>query len=58
MGESYKMRDELKIGGKVLSSRLFIGSGKTTNIKVPEIITASGSQVITMAVRRVDIQNP
>ncbi|WP_297522068.1 thiazole synthase [uncultured Clostridium sp.] len=51
------MKDELKIGGKVLSSRLFIGSGKTTNIKVPEIIEASGSQVITMAVRRVDLQN-
>ena len=51
------MNDEFIIGGKKLSSRLFIGSGKTSNILLPQIIAESSSEVITMAVRRVDFQN-
>jgi len=47
--------DNLIIGGKSLSSRLFIGTGKySTDAMIPEMITKSGSQVITVALRRVD----
>mmetsp|Transcript_18781 Transcript_18781/g.8751 ORF Transcript_18781/g.8751 Transcript_18781/m.8751 type:complete len:257 (-) Transcript_18781:466-1236(-) len=49
------MEDILQIGEKRLKSRLFIGTGKYSSDKlIPEIITASGSQVITVALRRVD----
>ena len=49
------MSDVLKIGGKELTSRLFIGTGKFASNKViPDVVVASGAQVITVAVRRVD----
>lgn len=49
------MLDPLIIGGISLSSRLFIGTGKySRNTLIPEVITRSGSQVITVALRRVD----
>ncbi|MHB0912758.1 MAG: thiazole synthase [Armatimonadota bacterium] len=49
------MSDILKIGGKELASRLFLGSGKfASNRVIPDVVTASGAQVVTMAVRRVD----
>ncbi|MBU5315878.1 thiazole synthase [Clostridium bornimense] len=52
------MSDKFIIGGKELTSRLFIGTGKYSSNKIiPEIIENSGSNVITMAVRRVDFQN-
>ena len=52
------MSDKFIIGGKELTSRLFIGTGKySSNKMIPEIIEKSGSNVITMAVRRVDFQN-
>lgn len=52
------MSDKFIIGGKELTSRLFIGTGKySSNKMIPEIIENSGSNVITMAVRRVDFQN-
>ena len=48
--------DILKIGGVELSSRLFIGTGKFSNNRlIPEVVRSSGTQVVTMAVRRVDI---
>ena len=50
------MSDILRIGGKELSSRLFLGSGKfASNSIIPDVVVASGAQVITVAVRRVDI---
>ena len=53
------MSDILKIGGRELTSRLFLGSGKFASNKViPDVVTASGAQVITVAVRRVDIAYP
>lgn len=53
------MSDRLKIGGKELTSRLFLGSGKFSSNKViPDVIAASGAQVVTVAVRRVDIAYP
>lgn len=48
-------QDALHIGGKTLSSRLFIGTGKySRNALIPEVVAASGSEVITVALRRVD----
>lgn len=52
------MNDNLIIGGLSLESRLFIGTGKyCTDAMIPEIITRSGSQVITVALRRVDFNS-
>lgn len=49
------MLDPFVIGGISLSSRLFIGTGKySRNTLIPEVVSASGSQVITVALRRVD----
>lgn len=50
--------DKFIIGGKELNSRLFIGTGKYGSNKImPDVIRESGSEVITMAVRRVDLDN-
>lgn len=47
--------DMLEIGGQSLHSRLFIGTGKLGNdALIPLIADASGAQVITVAMRRVD----
>lgn len=49
------MPDILKIGGKELTSRLFLGSGKfASNKLIPDVVAASGAQVVTVALRRVD----
>lgn len=51
--------DLFKIGGKELTSRLFIGTGKYSSDEiVPEVVEASGAQVITLAIRRIDWKNP
>ena len=48
--------DALVIGGTPLRSRLFIGTGKYGEESViPAIAEASGAQVITVALRRVDL---
>ncbi|MBU1001064.1 MAG: thiazole synthase [Proteobacteria bacterium] len=50
------MNDLFDIGGKHLQSRLFIGTGKfADDALIPEVCEASGSQVITTALRRVDL---
>ncbi len=47
------------LGGKELSSRLFIGTGKYgADALIPSVATASGAEVITVALRRVQAQNP
>ena len=47
--------DRLVIGGVELTSRLFIGTGKyADDALIPAVCEASGSQVITVAMRRVD----
>ena len=49
------LEDALKIGDKKLTSRLFLGTGKFANNRlIPEVVSASGSQVVTVALRRVD----
>ncbi len=52
------MSDLLKIGDKNLTSRLFIGTGKySSDTLIPEIVSTSGSEVITVALRRVDFNS-
>ncbi len=49
--------DGLEIGGTTLKSRLFIGTGKyASDALIPEVARASGAQVITVALRRVDLE--
>ncbi len=48
--------DPLVIGGTELQSRLFTGTGKYgSDAVIPDVCRASGSQVITVALRRVDM---
>lgn len=50
--------DKLVLGGYEFSSRLLVGTGKYgSNEIIPEVIEASGSEIITMALRRVDLDN-
>lgn len=52
------MGDILKIGGKELNSRLFVGTGKyPSNKLVKDVLEKSNSQVVTLAVRRIDLDN-
>ena len=47
--------DSFVIGGRSLSSRLFIGTGKYgADALIPRVCAASGAQVVTVALRRVD----
>lgn len=49
----------LKIGDKELASRLIVGSGKYSDFQTTKDATlASGSKLITVAVRRINITNP
>lgn len=51
--------DGLKIAGRDFSSRLFIGTGKFPSpTAMAESIEASGSEVVTVALRRVDLTRP
>ncbi len=53
------MDDKLVIAGQELSSRLFIGTGKFHSHRViPEVINRSGAQVVTVALRRVNLDYP
>ena len=48
--------DALLLGGKTFSNRLLTGTGKFGNHgQIPGMLAASGSQMITVALRRVDI---
>ena len=52
------MNDTLIIGGREFSSRLFVGTGKFPSPEVMlEAIKASGSQMITVAMKRVNMMN-
>jgi len=49
------MNDKLEIGGTKLDSRLFVGTGKFADYNlIPRVIKASKTQVVTVALRRVD----
>lgn len=53
------MSDELVIAGKTFRSRLMLGTGKCTS---PEetvaALDASGTEIVTVAIRRLDLNNP
>ncbi len=47
--------DPLTVGGRMLSSRLFLGTGKfPSNESLAGAIAASGTELVTVALRRVD----
>lgn len=49
----------LKIADTEFNSRLFIGTGKFSSPQVmKEVLTASESEMVTVALRRVDLNNP
>lgn len=50
--------DKLILGGHEFNSRLLVGTGKYgSNDILPKVIEESGSEIITMALRRVDLDN-
>ncbi|MBF0252635.1 MAG: thiazole synthase [Candidatus Omnitrophica bacterium] len=52
------MSHMLKIGGKELKSRLFVGTGKFSDKRIiRDVLNASGASVVTVAVRRVNIDS-
>jgi thiazole synthase len=52
------VNDILKIADRTFTSRLFIGTGKFPSVKtLRDSISASGAQIITVALRRVDLDN-
>jgi len=49
------VKDVFKIGGREINSRLLLGTGKfSSNKLIPEVVETAGSQVVTIALRRVD----
>ncbi|MDP2922486.1 MAG: thiazole synthase [Candidatus Omnitrophota bacterium] len=51
------MEDCLEIGGKKIKNRLFIGTGKFSSYSLmKQALEASGAEVVTVALRRVDLQ--
>lgn len=53
------MNDPFKIAGEVLSSRLFLGTGRYSDpIVQNEAIAASKTNVLTFAIRRVNLDQP
>jgi thiazole synthase len=51
--------DFLEIGGKKFKSRLFIGTGKfSSTAAMKDAILESGSEFVTVALRRVNLDNP
>jgi len=49
-------RDSLKIGRRIMKSRLIVGTGKYKNFKqTADAVKASGADMVTVAVRRVNI---
>lgn len=53
------MNDLLMIAGRAFRSRLLLGTGKFSSSGVmKEAIEASGTEVVTVALRRVELENP
>ena len=49
------MQDPFKIGDKIFQSRLFTGTGKfSSNTEMEQTLLASGSELITVALKRVE----
>ena len=53
------MDDLLEIAGKKFTSRLMVGTGRHRSMQeMVDSIEASGAQIITVAIRRLDLDNP
>ena len=53
------MSDSLVIAGKEFSSRLMVGTGRhSSNEDMVRSIESSGAEIITVAIRRLDLDNP
>jgi len=53
------MDTPLVLGGREFSCRLFVGTGKLpSSALIPEIVSASHTQMITVALRRVNLSRP
>ena len=53
------MSDELIIGGKSFNSRLIVGTGRHRTMKeMVAAVEASGTEMITVAIRRLDLDDP
>lgn len=53
------MSDSLVIAGKKFTSRLILGTGRHRNVEdMVESIKASGTQIVTVAIRRLDLDDP
>jgi thiazole synthase len=53
------MADELLIGGVSFSSRLIVGTGRHRSMQeMIDSLEASGTQMVTVAIRRLDLDNP
>lgn len=49
----------LSIGGVTFGSRLFVGTGKFSSVRtMVEALSASGAEMVTVALRRVDLHDP
>ena len=49
-------KDDFKIGKRIIKSRLIVGTGKYKNFKqTADSVKASGADMVTVAVRRVNI---
>jgi len=52
------MNNKLKIADKEFTSRLFVGTGKfSSSAQMQEAVLASGSELVTMALKRIDMHN-
>lgn len=50
--------DKLIIAGKEFNSRLFLGTGKfSSNLWMEQSILASGTEMVTVAMKRIDLEN-
>lgn len=51
-------QDKLHIGGVELNSRLLVGTGKFGDNRIlPEVMQHSGAEIVTMAIRRIDLDS-
>ena len=56
MTQKTQIQDPLIIGGQSFSNRFFLGTGKfRTQSEVRESIESSGCEIVTVALRRIDI---
>jgi thiazole synthase len=59
MIQSQSNNDFLIIAGRKFTSRIFLGTGKFASIDImKKAIEASGTEMVTVALRRVDLDNP